>query len=1035
MGPICTCKSEEMCTIYSECSASLGQCVCKLRRTGSDCSACDVGYYGAECTSTCDCNSRGPCDQSSGLCECYADDTNGYWSGGSCTICLDGYMGTACKQRSNTVSKLSTLRVSSTSDVGQVYIHLQDNNVARENRNALGVPDAVPAGQIYPDQHRLYVGGRPLNAEFDVSTVLSQVLYAGSVYKDKLNAVVCGDISGMATMPPQYDDGALGPNATAYGDQVFLLAPNSSCTGRMSIYRNQYRSRHAYDAYLAAGGTPDDAVAATRKFDMMAIVNTPQIDQNTRTPLSLRQLHQRGFFTAATTVNASEVYPSTFKNAYLNNNWELLSNNAFGIQDTISRTVLYSHYFPSEKRFCSLLFDGAQAYEFMCGAGMTSSSLYQYPTSPANASAPPPTTTQMQFGTLYAPVAIKDWQGTTYVPDIDRFVVVGTDQFSVCTILFFTSSIQIDNSLYSVPVGAPLNNAVGENTTACRVIDCVTSIGNYVIFVAVYTDTYIVAYDVVNKVFLTPASAGAGSRCNAISYDPTSTIGMAVFLNRVMKFELVNSQIYAEDNARGPSNPRLVLPTTTDYPYTTLVAYGQTYIVDSSIASLTVHSSLAVVYAPLSIAKGIQVERFMLVEVRDLSQKYAERLGGAIISISGRNFRNVPELRCKFGDQSGIPAVYYNPHLITCVVPRLLTTEACVSEAVEVTISNLVYTQNLIMLERPDGPLLDSVSPSFVRVGNPEPVEITGRNLVLTPQAECRFVDEDWVNAQSTPRAELLAQLKLDPSITEFVHYVAAIYNETSGKYSCMSPNATLPWSPSSVIEVTLDGQVYSGSQLKFLVVGKASSIAIFPSKFTAVSSSSEAISPELQVYVTDVRGNQLQSIDAGNYRPIELLIPVPAINVTAITNLGVAVFSALRLLSPTSGTWTITAVAANGDWQSTATLTVEPGSLQSIYIRTPPFKEGDLVIPGKVIPRQTEIDGLDSAGNIVSFVTTGLDSQNLHVWMAVLTVKWVKIDANGTTTTTTTAPTTTTTIAASSSSSSMATSAATSTPLSLIHI
>jgi hypothetical protein len=79
---------------------SNGTCVCLETDTqhwdGSTCSVCKLGFWGDFCDRTCACSNNGACAKESGVCQCYSDSTNGFWTGITCSQCQSNYVGTQC---------------------------------------------------------------------------------------------------------------------------------------------------------------------------------------------------------------------------------------------------------------------------------------------------------------------------------------------------------------------------------------------------------------------------------------------------------------------------------------------------------------------------------------------------------------------------------------------------------------------------------------------------------------------------------------------------------------------------------------------------------------------------------------------------------------------------------------------------------------------------------------------------------------------------------------------------------------------------
>eukprot|EP00744_Colponema_vietnamica_P006738 GILI01009767.1.p1 GENE.GILI01009767.1~~GILI01009767.1.p1 ORF type:complete len:1515 (+),score=236.61 GILI01009767.1:494-4546(+) len=430
---------------------------------------------------------------------------------------------------------------------------------------------------------------------------------------------------------------------------------------------------------------------------------------------------------------------------------------------------------------------------------------------------------------------------------------------------------------------------------------------------------YISAYDIARNIWYPPINVGVTSaRCNAISYDPESEIGIAVFRNKVVKFTFQD-------------NPKATL------------AYGQVYITSVYISRLVLHSAIQTLYAPLSTSKGLEVLRFMLLEVVSITPALAERIGGTVVTVTGRGFRNTTQLLCKIGEYT-VPATYRTKNILTCVAPVVLSTKSCVTDAVEVSTTGIVFTQNSIGLDRPDSPTLEAVSPGFVRVAAPVNITLSGRGLSASSFAKCRFTDSGDA------------------------FYSPAYYE--NGDFICMSPNASAPWSPTSVVQLSLDGQAYGASSLSFLIVGQASGLSVQPNILSTVSEPISTLTTPITVYVVDERGNSLESVDAIPRFVTIVTDSLNTTNATGTTVAGKAVLSDFRLLLPVSGTWTFN--ARIGNWSTPFIIIVRYGTLHRFSVQTQPLINGDIIIPGSPIPRQTEVIGLDAAGNTVGD-TTGI--------------------------------------------------------------
>jgi hypothetical protein len=129
---------------------------------------------------------------------------------------------------------------------------------------------------------------------------------------------------------------------------------------------------------------------------------------------------------------------------------------------------------------------------------------------------------------------------------------------------------------------------------------------------------------------------GGTTAGNAITFSSDPNIGIAVFGTLVVKFEVV---VGADKVPR--INP-----------------YGQMYTTSALIKQFVLDDVLQIAYAPLNSALGFQILRFSLVEISAFHPNYADRRGGALITVTGKGFRNVSSAKCLF-DKEAVPVHEY----------------------------------------------------------------------------------------------------------------------------------------------------------------------------------------------------------------------------------------------------------------------------------------------------------------------------------------------------------------------------------------
>jgi hypothetical protein len=463
----------------------------------------------------------------------------------------------------------------------------------------------------------------------------------------------------------------------------------------------------------------------------------------------------------------------------------------------------------------------------------------------------------------------------------------------------------------SIPVAVNVRSQLNK---PCLSLDCFCEYQNFIIY-GFFTDAaYIGAYDLEKGVFLRVALAGGSSKCNDIIYDGDSDMGFAVFGNKVVKYDFKGASIRA---------------------------YGQIYVTYNNIAQLIVDSPLQVVYAPLSVAGGFIVSRFLLVEVNDFTPKYADRLGSALITVIGKGFRNNTGAFCTFDSDKISSVTVINNTVLTCEAPPIVSSAVCLSQTLEVSINGF-NTTNRLVIQRPLSVQITTISPTSVRVGDNITVTMTGSQFTLSPHAMCRFSD---------------------PEISSHVFFSTALFENQT--YSCLAPNSPEPWSGTSYAQITLDGFVYSATAIPFLIIGAASRIIADPSSYANVSSPITTIeSPPISVFVADALGNRLLSVDTA-VRHGSVTGPGQAIvNPNASSRNGVIEFKSFGLIRPPVGTMLFTISVS--EWEASILITINSGQLAQLIV-TAKSQPSGTIVPGQPLPTTLEINALDVGGNLAT--------------------------------------------------------------------
>jgi hypothetical protein len=516
------------------------------------------------------------------------------------------------------------------------------------------------------------------------------------------------------------------------------------------------------------------------------------------------------------------------------------------------------------------------------------------------------------------------YQTSAFVSDLSVIVLGGLTNAITCsfmTFLFDSSTagpqLQLDLALH----------VASSNLSTCTAVNIVTATDDAIFFSIKAPTNYIGGYNFTSRTFFRGSLIGGETAASAMTYNSRVNIGYTVYNTLLVKFELAAGA--------SPTSPLVVN------------AYGQAYT-STTIDRFVQDDYLQLVYAPAAVSTGVQVMRFLLVEVHSIFPIVADRAGGALITVTGKGFRNVSGAVCLF-DKDSVPFYrFISSTAIVCQAPPKISSEVCVTQLLEIS-TNGIPTANLFSIKRPASPTLVSVTPNFVRVGDVgKEVVIQGRGLTESNYSKCRFVDP--VSSQSSVSI--------------------AVYSVVNYTFTCVVPAVTEPWSSLTYVHLTLDGFVYSASTLKFLFVGEAAGILIDTVTFSAVSSVQSLLSPTLVVYAVDPNKNKLLTVDT------ELrLTTVSAPNATAgsqpwvlqnsnATSVnGVAAFLNFSLKDPPYGDFVFS--VRMGNFTANFTLVIQPGEVVRLIVTTQPQQTSDdVMVPGSSIPRPMDIVAVDAGGN-----------------------------------------------------------------------
>jgi hypothetical protein len=500
---------------------------------------------------------------------------------------------------------------------------------------------------------------------------------------------------------------------------------------------------------------------------------------------------------------------------------------------------------------------------------------------------------------------------------------------------------------------------------SCLSIDCAAAAANnHIIFGALTASGGVLAALNLATMKLTNAdivSSSFSSRCNAIAHDRLSNIGLVTFFSTLIKFRFAD-----------------VVQNGSSVPVHGVQPYGQQVLSSSLIRKFDVFEEQQIAFAPLRTARGVEVMRFLLVDVESVSPLVIDRRGGAVVTVTGAGFRNVSTAFCKFGTDA-VKATYVSPTQIQCIAPASLSTKTCVTQILEVTMNNVTYTTNQQTVDRPTSVQLTGIEPLRITFASAAAPTTTVRKGSRLARGTRRFRTLTSAAAFSvtlkgrgfTESTTAKCKFTTDPSAGAFVILDAAYVSPI--EYRCNIPAGfNTVTTPGSMMQLGLDGQIFSFAAQPFSVAGLPSGIIVTPD--VVVNGSSpyvQFLNPSIVVRTVDLEGNYLDEFDT-TVRQVQLSrnsLNGVALTLNGTTDYqmrnGVVALTDFWLERPNVGEAMF--VVTVGAWNANFTMRLQSGALTALRVIKQPFSPLDVIQPNTLLPQTAEVQAIDSAGNIVS--------------------------------------------------------------------
>eukprot|EP00760_Papus_ankaliazontas_P030714 PhM_4_TR4985/c0_g1_i1/m.85373 len=388
--------------------------------------------------------------------------------------------------------------------------------------------------------------------------------------------------------------------------------------------------------------------------------------------------------------------------------------------------------------------------------------------------------------------------------------------------------------------------------------------------------------------------------------------------------------------------------------------------VNPNFVNFKVDNSQHMIYLLKAQHAGVEVARFLQWEVEDTRPEWVDARGGTVVTVIGNGFFN-SSIRCNVdGSDVPEPGTYLNSTHVTCRAPSAKSA-GCTNEVIEVSMNGWAMTKNEYAMRRADSPRITSASPPTGVLSGTD-VELTGEGFINTTTLLCKF--------SASNREDNIMVLGV------FV---------SSSKIQCRQPPYVSPTRPPATIDVSLDGQTFSGAPIAFPVLGIANNVtASMTAKgvSTTLAATNATVVPSVSVYMVDVEGNSVEDHDTLSRVVTAHAEPLtasdPPCNMTGETTLtttntsGKVVFDRLALAYPLVGycrvifsvkNATTTTTAARRDlvahvWTVNMTFRVLAGAVVRLNLTQQPAPTSNGKDSLSIHP---VVSGIDVAGNLVT--------------------------------------------------------------------
>ena len=450
-----------------------------------------------------------------------------------------------------------------------------------------------------------------------------------------------------------------------------------------------------------------------------------------------------------------------------------------------------------------------------------------------------------------------------------------------------------------------------------------------------------------------------------------------------MTLDPVTAAVFVATNV--PSGPSLVYKINS----TSLMPYGISHMrkrggAQERVYALQQDAMLRRLYALTRVGDQPLIVIFVMYAVIGIDPTVVDAAGGTKLSITAEGLQDLGFTECYFAGGLTTPATMSSPSVVECRAPFTnSTTDACTMEALELQLLPGLTTENGVQLRRVATPSVRTVLPDRGFYSESRWVVVRGYGFVGTKYLACHFTAGGKYSV-----------IVRGPQRVRF---------RSTTEVECYQPDLSHlgPFPDPSYLEVSLDGQTFSRSEVKYTLVGPAVAMQASLQSVRVRAGAATAL-PEIVIYTVDQSGNHVLNWDTNDYAvaaEVHRLSDTNALNISGGAERfaeGKAAFKSIVLHRPEAGGYTICVESPLGIMRPLIEVTVTEGWPAMLHILQEPSTETNNV---DLLEDQPILELWDEAHNRVELVPTNTTLIRVHACVhpqAINAEEYEKVFENG---------------------------------------